>query len=150
MYLAVSEGETLIGNLREKYQTLSYLCRWVADKKQTLCRESEIGVTKLLLAVPDRRKLWEYETQTPGRAGADRPGDRKRIPEDPENLSRRKRQYSGSGSKMLPSPEYGGISSEKRSVRSPGRISGRRETHPVGTGLSDPESAETAGINKAE
>ena len=33
MYLAVSEGETLIGNLREKYQTLSYLCRWAADKK---------------------------------------------------------------------------------------------------------------------
>ena len=66
MYLAVSEGETLIGNLREKYQTLSYLCRWAADKKQTLCRESEIGVTKLLLAVPDRRKLWEYETQTLG------------------------------------------------------------------------------------
>lgn len=32
MYLAVSEGETLIGNLREKYQTLSYLCRWAADK----------------------------------------------------------------------------------------------------------------------
>ena len=61
MYLAVSEGETLIGNLREKYQTLSYLCRWAADKKQTLCRESEIGVTKLLLAVPDRRKLWDLK-----------------------------------------------------------------------------------------
>ena len=34
MYLAVSEGETLIGNLREKYQTLSYLCRWLQIKSR--------------------------------------------------------------------------------------------------------------------
>ena len=66
MYLAVSEGETLVGNLREKYQNLSYLCRWAADKERTLCRESELGVTKLLLAVPNRSKLWEYESQTLG------------------------------------------------------------------------------------
>ena len=66
MHLAVSEGETRVGNLREKYQNLSYLCRWAADKERTLCRESELGVTKLLLAVPDRSKLWEYESQTLG------------------------------------------------------------------------------------
>ncbi len=66
MHLAVSEGETLVGNLREKYQNLSYLCRWAADKERTLCRESELGVTKLLLAVPDRSKLWEYESQMLG------------------------------------------------------------------------------------
>ena len=66
MHRAVSEGETRVGNLREKYQNLSYLCRWAADKERTLCRESELGVTKLLLAVPDRSKLWEYESQTLG------------------------------------------------------------------------------------
>ena len=66
MHLAVSEGETRVGNLREKYQNLSYLCRWAADKERTLCRESELGVTKLLLAIPDRSKLWEYESQTLG------------------------------------------------------------------------------------
>lgn len=56
MYLAVSEGETLIGNLREKYQTLSYLCRWAADKKQTAPGELS-GVTKLLLAVRIRKTM---------------------------------------------------------------------------------------------
>lgn len=66
MHLAVSEGDTMVKDLKEKYQNLSYLCRWAADKKRTLCRESELGVTKLLLAVPDRSKLWEYESQTLG------------------------------------------------------------------------------------
>lgn len=66
MYFAVSEGETIIGNLREKYQNLSYLCRWAAGKKKEVCREGELGVTKLLLAIPDRKKLWEYEKQMLG------------------------------------------------------------------------------------
>ena len=51
---------------------------------------------------------------------------------------------------MFPSPEYGGVSSEKdqRDYREKSR--GNEKSDPVGIGLSDPESAETAGINEAE
>ena len=51
---------------------------------------------------------------------------------------------------MLPSPEYGGISSEKDQRDHREKSRGDEKPDPVGTCLSDPESAEAAGINETE
>lgn len=51
---------------------------------------------------------------------------------------------------MLPSPEYGGISSEKISEITGKNLGETRNRTQWELAYHDPESAETAGINEAE
>ena len=60
LYLAIGEEDTNVSNLWEKYRDLSYLCRWAREKEKAICLESELGISKLWLAIDNRKKLERY------------------------------------------------------------------------------------------
>lgn len=66
IYTAVSGCDTKIVNLSEKYKNMSLLCRKNEEKNHPVCMEDEIGVWKILLDVPDRKRLKAYENQMLG------------------------------------------------------------------------------------
>lgn len=60
LYMAVSDEETVVANLWEKYRDLSYLCRWGRERDKEVCQESELGISKLWLSINNVKKLEKY------------------------------------------------------------------------------------------
>lgn len=66
LYLAISDKDTMVSNLWEKYRDLSYLCRWGREKDKQICREEELGISKLWLSIDNVKKLEKYRDKMLG------------------------------------------------------------------------------------
>lgn len=66
LYLAIGAEDTTVSNLWEKYRDLSYLCRWGREKDKKICREEELGISKLWLSINNVKKLEKYREEMLG------------------------------------------------------------------------------------
>lgn len=66
LYLAIGDEDTVVSNLWEKYRDLSYLCRWGREKDKQICREEELGISKLWLSIDNVKKLEKYRDKMLG------------------------------------------------------------------------------------
>ena len=66
LYLAIGAEDTTVSNLWEKYRDLSYLCRWGREKDKKICREEELGISKLWLSINNIKKLEKYREEMLG------------------------------------------------------------------------------------
>lgn len=66
LYLAIGAEDTTVSNLWEKYRDLSYLCRWGREKDKKICREEELGISKLWLSINNVKKLGKYREEMLG------------------------------------------------------------------------------------
>lgn len=65
-FFAVSDADTRIYNLAEKYRNLSKICHWMPRGERDVCYEERMGMWRLLLAIPDDTTLQKYEEQVLG------------------------------------------------------------------------------------
>ena len=66
LYLAIGAEDTTVSNLWEKYRDLSYLCRWGREKDKKICRDEELGISKLWLSINNVKKLEKYREEMLG------------------------------------------------------------------------------------